>query len=137
MRVSHAIISQTDTEPLCWLGAPRTAEMDISHASCACGRIYSVLFPEPQHKYSVCVFLQIWSSPGRESTANMSQTPPMSEMKSKMEKAVKMKDEDKLYKREGILYSMILSPPETLDKLKDLEAREDDLILVAYPKCGE
>ncbi len=73
----------------------------------------------------------------RESTANMSQTPPMSEMKSRMEKAEKMKDEDKLYKREGILYSTILSPPETLDKLKDLEAREDDLILVAYPKCGE
>lgn len=54
-----------------------------------------------------------------------------------MEEAAKMKDEDKLYKREGILYSTILSPPETLDKLKDLEAREDDLILVAYPKCGE
>ncbi|KAI2658963.1 Sulfotransferase 6B1 [Labeo rohita] len=66
----------------------------------------------------------------------MSQTPAMSQMKSRMEAAAKMKDEDKLYKRDGILYSTILSPPQTLDKLKDLEAREDDLILVAYPKCG-
>lgn len=54
-----------------------------------------------------------------------------------MEQAAKTKDEDKLYKRDGVLYSTILSPPETLDKLKDLEAREDDVILVAYPKCGE
>ncbi|XP_067287805.1 sulfotransferase 6B1 [Pseudorasbora parva] len=66
----------------------------------------------------------------------MSQTPPKHLMKSRMEKAADMKDEDKLYKWEGVLYSSILSPPETLDKLKDLQAREDDLILVAYPKCG-
>ncbi|XP_026077462.1 sulfotransferase 6B1 [Carassius auratus] len=66
----------------------------------------------------------------------MSQPPAMSSMKDRMEIAAEMKDEDKLYKREGILYSTILSPPETMDKLKDLETREDDLILVAYPKCG-
>uniref|UniRef100_UPI003D9C9791 sulfotransferase 6B1 n=1 Tax=Danio rerio TaxID=7955 RepID=UPI003D9C9791 len=60
----------------------------------------------------------------------------MSQMKSRMETAAKMKDEDKLYRRDGILYSTVLSPPETLDKLKDLQARKDDLILVAYPKCG-
>lgn len=58
-------------------------------------------------------------------------------MKARMEQAAKTKDEDKLYKRDGVLYSTILSPPETLEKLKDLEAREDDVILVAYPKCGE
>lgn len=58
-------------------------------------------------------------------------------MKARMERAAKMKDEDKLYKRGGILYSSLLSTPETLDKLKELQAREDDLILVAYPKCGE
>ncbi|XP_051957250.1 sulfotransferase 6B1 [Xyrauchen texanus] len=66
----------------------------------------------------------------------MTQTGAMNAMKSRMEAAAKMKDEDKLYKRDGVLYSTILSPPETLEKLKDLEAREDDLILVAYPKCG-
>ncbi|KAK7127354.1 hypothetical protein R3I93_020058 [Phoxinus phoxinus] len=66
----------------------------------------------------------------------MSQTPPVNQMKDRMERAAKMKDEDKLYKREGILYSSVLSPPETLDKLAELEAREDDLVLVAYPKCG-
>lgn len=66
----------------------------------------------------------------------MSQTQPENPMKSRMEQAKEMKDEEKLYKRDGVLYSSILSPPETLDKLKDLEAREDDVILVAYPKCG-
>ncbi|XP_059393317.1 sulfotransferase 6B1-like [Carassius carassius] len=66
----------------------------------------------------------------------MSQVPAVNVLTSSMEEAAKMKNEDKLYKREGILYSTILSPPETLDKLKELEAREDDLILVAYPECG-
>ncbi|MCI4383215.1 hypothetical protein PGIGA_G00023860 [Pangasianodon gigas] len=58
-------------------------------------------------------------------------------IKSSMEQGRKLKDEEKLYKRNGILYSTIMSPPENLDALKDLEAREDDVMLVAYPKCGE
>ncbi|KAF7703366.1 hypothetical protein HF521_022373 [Silurus meridionalis] len=53
-----------------------------------------------------------------------------------MEMGMNMKDEEKLYKRNGILYSTIMSPPENLDALKNLEAREDDVMLVAYPKCG-
>ncbi|MCJ8737443.1 hypothetical protein PDJAM_G00024070 [Pangasius djambal] len=57
-------------------------------------------------------------------------------IKSTMERGMNMKDEEKLYKRNGILYSTIMSPPENLDALKDLEAREDDVLLVAYPKCG-
>ncbi|KAK3562231.1 hypothetical protein QTP86_031152 [Hemibagrus guttatus] len=55
---------------------------------------------------------------------------------SKMERGMTMKDEEKLYKRNGTLYSTIMSPPENLDALKDLEAREDDVMQVAYPKCG-
>ncbi|KAB5558898.1 hypothetical protein PHYPO_G00022550 [Pangasianodon hypophthalmus] len=57
-------------------------------------------------------------------------------LKSSIERGMNMKDEEKLYKRNGILYSTIMSPPANLDALKDLEAREDDVMLVAYPKCG-
>ncbi|KAF5894610.1 sulfotransferase 6B1-like [Clarias magur] len=53
-----------------------------------------------------------------------------------MERGMNMKDEEKLYKRNGILYSTILSPPKNLDALKDLEARAEDFMLVSYPKCG-
>ncbi|XP_053369323.1 sulfotransferase 6B1-like [Clarias gariepinus] len=53
-----------------------------------------------------------------------------------MERGMNMKDEGKLFKRDGILYPTIISPPENLDALKDLQAREDDVMLVAYPKCG-
>ncbi|MCJ8737444.1 hypothetical protein PDJAM_G00024090 [Pangasius djambal] len=57
-------------------------------------------------------------------------------LKSNMERGMKLKDEEKLYKRNWVLYSTVMSPPENLDALKDLEAREDDVLLVAYPKCG-
>ncbi|XP_027008874.1 sulfotransferase 6B1-like [Tachysurus fulvidraco] len=57
-------------------------------------------------------------------------------IKESMMQGKNMKDEQKLYKRNGILYSTIMSPPENLDALKDMEAREDDIMLVAYPKCG-
>ncbi|KAG7327213.1 hypothetical protein KOW79_008819 [Hemibagrus wyckioides] len=63
-------------------------------------------------------------------------TDPKSAAKSKMDRGMTMKDEEKLYKRNGILYPTIMSPPENLDALKDLEARGDDVMLVAYPKCG-
>ncbi|GAA6089048.1 sulfotransferase 6B1-like [Tachysurus ichikawai] len=61
---------------------------------------------------------------------------PKSAAKSKMDRGMSMKDEEKLYKKNGILYSTIMSPPENLDALKDMEAREDDIMLVTYPKCG-
>ncbi|KAM6984961.1 sulfotransferase 6B1-like [Aplochiton taeniatus] len=54
----------------------------------------------------------------------------------KLPDAKNVKDEDKLYKYEGILYSSILSPTENLNALKNLEARPEDVLLVAYPKCG-
>ncbi|KAF5894611.1 sulfotransferase 6B1-like [Clarias magur] len=57
-------------------------------------------------------------------------------MKSTMERGMNMTDAEKLYKRNGILYSTILCPPENLDALKDLEARAEDVVLVSYPKCG-
>ncbi|KAI4899489.1 hypothetical protein NFI96_017600 [Prochilodus magdalenae] len=57
-------------------------------------------------------------------------------IRSKMEQGMQMEDEKKLYKRDGILYSTIMSPPENLDAVKDMEAREDDVFVVAYPKCG-
>ncbi|XP_030627516.1 sulfotransferase 6B1 [Chanos chanos] len=66
----------------------------------------------------------------------MSGTEPTGRIQSKMEMASKMKDEDKLYKYEGIIYSSIMSPVENLEALKGMDAREDDKMLVAYPKCG-
>ncbi|KAK3562232.1 hypothetical protein QTP86_031153, partial [Hemibagrus guttatus] len=57
-------------------------------------------------------------------------------IKNNVMRGMNTKDEEKLYKRNGILYPTIMSPPENLDALKDLEAREDDVMLVAYPKCG-
>ncbi|KAG9328475.1 hypothetical protein JZ751_013571 [Albula glossodonta] len=53
-----------------------------------------------------------------------------------VEKALTMKEEDKLYRYNGVLYPIIMSPPENLKALEGLEARSDDVMLVAYPKCG-
>ncbi|XP_076146017.1 sulfotransferase 6B1-like [Alosa pseudoharengus] len=55
---------------------------------------------------------------------------------SRMEMAKDVKDEDKLYKFEGVIYSSIMSPAENLEALRTMEARADDVMLVAYPKCG-
>lgn len=60
----------------------------------------------------------------------------MASVKSKLDLGMQMKDEDKLYKRDGIIYSTIMSPPENLEAAKDMQAREDDVFVVAYPKCG-
>ncbi|KAL2083266.1 hypothetical protein ACEWY4_021039 [Coilia grayii] len=57
-------------------------------------------------------------------------------IQSKMELARTMKDEDKLYRYNGVLYPVIMSPEENLKALKELDARPDDIMLVAYPKCG-
>ncbi|XP_062864948.1 sulfotransferase 6B1-like [Trichomycterus rosablanca] len=47
-----------------------------------------------------------------------------------------MKDEEKLYRYKGVLYPLIISPEENLRALENLEARSEDIMLVAYPKCG-
>ncbi|KAG9267043.1 sulfotransferase 6B1 [Astyanax mexicanus] len=60
----------------------------------------------------------------------------MASLQSRIEMGMKMKDEDKMYKRDGIWYSTIMCPPENLDAAKVMQAREDDVFVVAYPKCG-
>ncbi|MEQ2311603.1 Sulfotransferase 6B1 [Ameca splendens] len=53
-----------------------------------------------------------------------------------MEKAKEMSDKDKLYRFKGILYPTLMCPEEHLKCLDDIKVREDDIMLVAYPKCG-
>lgn len=55
---------------------------------------------------------------------------------SKLQMATDLKDEDKLYRYKGVLYPCLMCPEENLTALEDMEAREEDLVLVAYPKCG-
>ncbi|KAM8739533.1 sulfotransferase 6B1 isoform 1-T1 [Acanthopagrus schlegelii] len=57
-------------------------------------------------------------------------------LQSKMQMAQDVKDEDKLYRYNGILYPRIMCPEEHLKALGNITAREDDVMLVAYPKCG-
>ncbi|XP_046885797.1 sulfotransferase 6B1-like [Hypomesus transpacificus] len=58
------------------------------------------------------------------------------QIQSKMELAKGMKEEEKLYWYNGVLYPVIMCPEENMKALQKLEAREDDIMLVAYPKCG-
>uniref|UniRef100_A0A673BKI5 Sulfotransferase n=1 Tax=Sphaeramia orbicularis TaxID=375764 RepID=A0A673BKI5_9TELE len=50
--------------------------------------------------------------------------------------AQEMKDEEKLYRHNGVLYPSIMCPEEHLQALANIQGREDDIMLVAYPKCG-
>uniref|UniRef100_A0A667XLH6 Sulfotransferase n=1 Tax=Myripristis murdjan TaxID=586833 RepID=A0A667XLH6_9TELE len=56
-------------------------------------------------------------------------------IRSKAQAAQEVKDEDKLYRYKGVLYPRIMCPEENLKALESVEAREDDILLVAYPKC--
>ncbi|XP_053730203.1 sulfotransferase 6B1 [Synchiropus splendidus] len=60
----------------------------------------------------------------------------MDNLISTVQKAQDMKDEEKLYRYQGVLYPITLCPEEHLKALETLEARADDVLLVAYPKCG-
>ncbi|XP_041959273.1 sulfotransferase 6B1-like [Alosa sapidissima] len=51
-------------------------------------------------------------------------------------RAQSMPDEEKVFRYKGILYPTIMSPMENLEALRTLEARQEDVVLVAYPKCG-
>lgn len=55
----------------------------------------------------------------------------------RIQKASQMRDEEKSYRYQGVLYPVIMCPEENLKALDDIVAREDDVMLVAYPKCGE
>uniref|UniRef100_A0A3Q2PRG3 Sulfotransferase n=1 Tax=Fundulus heteroclitus TaxID=8078 RepID=A0A3Q2PRG3_FUNHE len=60
----------------------------------------------------------------------------MNQQTARMEKAKQMRDEDKLYRFNGVLYPTLMCPEEHLKCLDDIRARDDDIMLVAYPKCG-
>ncbi|GAA6067946.1 sulfotransferase 6B1-like [Tachysurus ichikawai] len=93
-----------------------------------------VSYPKCGCNWMVGVLRKIMSA----SAYTLPEGPPLIEFHSpESQKGKSMKDEEKLYKRNGILYPTIMSPPENLDALKDMEAREDDVMLVSYPKCGE
>uniref|UniRef100_A0A8C9XCR7 Sulfotransferase n=1 Tax=Sander lucioperca TaxID=283035 RepID=A0A8C9XCR7_SANLU len=57
-------------------------------------------------------------------------------MQSRMQTQMEIRDEDKLYRYNGVLYPRTFRPEETFKALQNIEAREDDVMLVAYPKCG-
>lgn len=46
-------------------------------------------------------------------------------------------DGEKLHRYNGILYPAIICPAENLEALESFQARPNDVMLVAYPKCGE
>ncbi|XP_069565446.1 sulfotransferase 6B1 [Brachyistius frenatus] len=60
----------------------------------------------------------------------------IAKMQSRMQLAKELSDEEKLYRHKGVLYPCLLCPEEHLTALENIRAREDDIMLVAYPKCG-
>ncbi|XP_060943261.1 sulfotransferase 6B1 [Limanda limanda] len=60
----------------------------------------------------------------------------LNKFQSKIHMAEHVSDEDKLYRYKGILYPTIMCPEDHLKALETFDAREDDVMLVAYPKCG-
>uniref|UniRef100_A0A3Q3BES5 Sulfotransferase n=1 Tax=Kryptolebias marmoratus TaxID=37003 RepID=A0A3Q3BES5_KRYMA len=67
----------------------------------------------------------------------MSDNPFQAKMQARLERAKNMTDEEKLYRFKGVLYPTLMCPEENLKCLDNIKAREDDIMLVAYPKCGE
>lgn len=68
---------------------------------------------------------------------NMSMNSFPTKFQSKVEMAKSMMEEEKLYRYNGVLYPVIISPEENLRALETVEARSNDIMLVAYPKCGK
>lgn len=67
----------------------------------------------------------------------MSGPPGSDHVQSKLQLAKDMSDEEKMYRYNGVLYPVIMCPEEHLKGLENFKGREDDIMLVAYPKCGE
>ncbi|XP_045921779.1 sulfotransferase 6B1 [Micropterus dolomieu] len=63
-------------------------------------------------------------------------TNPMASLQSRIQMAKEVNDKDKLYRYNGVLYPCLMCPEDNLKALENLKAREDDIMLVAYPKCG-
>ncbi|KAL4604780.1 sulfotransferase 6B1-like [Arapaima gigas] len=59
-----------------------------------------------------------------------------SEREEMIEKAKYMKEEEKIFRYNGILYPVLSAPEENLKAYESFEARPDDVMLVSYPKCG-
>ncbi|XP_047190902.1 sulfotransferase 6B1 [Scophthalmus maximus] len=66
----------------------------------------------------------------------MNASPFLANMQSRMQLANQISDEEKLYRHNGVLYPRIMCPEDNLKALENFQAREDDVVLVAYPKCG-
>uniref|UniRef100_A0A670HNH6 Sulfotransferase n=1 Tax=Podarcis muralis TaxID=64176 RepID=A0A670HNH6_PODMU len=46
-------------------------------------------------------------------------------------------NEELLFTYRGVLYPKLVCSPGTFEALETMEARKDDKLIVAYPKCGE
>ncbi|KAG2467954.1 ST6B1 Sulfotransferase, partial [Polypterus senegalus] len=57
-------------------------------------------------------------------------------LKEMLQKAKNTKPEDLVLTYKGVKYPSLLCTVETLNEIPFFEARQDDLLLVAYPKCG-
>ncbi|XP_073413766.1 sulfotransferase 6B1-like isoform X1 [Dendrobates tinctorius] len=60
----------------------------------------------------------------------------LAEMKRTVEKAKSMTPEELQVSYKGILYPSLLCSEATFQAMETLEAREDDVLIMTYPKCG-
>ncbi|XP_037543094.1 sulfotransferase 6B1 [Nematolebias whitei] len=78
-------------------------------------------------------FLSVVSDPSK---TRMGDNTFQGRMRANLEKAKTMTEEEKVYRFNGVLYPTLMCPEEHLKCLDNIKAREDDIMLIAYPKCG-